>query len=461
MDLRLPEGASFAATEREVERMEGLLKGDPNIVNYVAYVGGNTPRFYLPLDQQLNQINIAQIVILTKDNKAREAVNDRLQKVLADQFTGLRGRINRLENGPPVGYPIQFRVSGKDPNLVRHYAEEVAAVMRRNPHALNVNLDWNERTKVIKLNIDQNKARAIGINSQDLSAVLNAILVGYDITEYRERDKLIKVVARAPANERVDVADLGDITVPTSSGKYIPLAQIAKPSYEFEDGIIWRRQRLPTITVRSDIFGDIQAPVVTAQINPELDPIRAKLPEGYYIEVGGATEDSAKAGASIAAVMPLMVLAIITVLMIQLQSLQRTFLVLLTAPLGLIGVVAVLLVWNVAFGFVSTLGVIALAGMIMRNAVILIDQIEQDHKSGHSHWDAVVEATVRRFRPIMLTAAAAVLAMIPLTRSNFWGPMAVAIMGGLLVATVLTLLFLPALYSAWFRIKRPEAQSGQ
>ena len=456
VDLWLPQGASFLATEREVKRMEQKLKSDADVVDYVAYVGGGSPRFYLPIDQQLNHANFAQFVILTRDSVARERVAGRLNHALQTEFTLLRGRVNRLENGPPVGYPVQFRVSGDDVTTLRRVANEIAATMRANPHLDNVHLDWNEQIKSIRLEIDQNKARLIGVSSQGLSTVLNSILTGYSITQYRERDELIEVLARAEAAERVDPGRLADVNVPTTSGRWIPLSQIARIDYGFEEGIIWRRNRQPTVTVRADLRGNIQAPVVSEQIAPQLDPIRAKLPPYYRIETGGAIEESAKGVQSIIAVMPFMVLVVLTLLMIQLQSLQRTIMVVLTAPLGLIGVAFILLTWNVPFGFVANLGVIALFGMIMRNAVILVDQIEQDIRDGRSRWDAIVESTVRRFRPIVLTAAAAVLAMIPLSRSEFWGPMAVAIMGGLISATLLTLLFLPALYAAWFRVPRPE-----
>ena len=455
VDLWLPQGASYQATEREVKRMEQFLEGDANIENYVAYVGGGSPRFYLPIDQQLNHPNFAQMVVLATDNEARERLAEKLNKLLATEFTLLRGRVNRLENGPPVGYPVQFRVSGNDIPAVRAIANKVAVVMRASPHTENVHLDWNEQTKALRLDIDQNKARVIGVSSQNLAGVLNSILTGFSITQYRESDELIEVLARAEAPERVDPGKLGEINVPTNSGKWIPLSQIARIEYGFEEGIIWRRNRQPTVTVRADVRGDIQAPVVSKELEAQLAPIRETLPAHYRIEIGGAIEESAKGEQSIIAVMPIMILVVLTLLMIQLQSMQRTILVVLTAPLGLIGVAFILLTWNVPFGFVANLGVIALFGMIMRNSVILVDQIEQDIRGGSSQWEAIIESTVRRFRPIVLTAAAAVLAMIPLSRSEFWGPMAVAIMGGLISATVLTLLFLPALYAAWFRVRRP------
>jgi multidrug efflux pump len=455
VDLWLPQGASFQATEAQVKRLEEKLLNDENVQNFVAYVGKGSPRFYLPLDEQLAHANFAQFVIVSRNNRAREVLYEKLNRILENEFTLLRARVNRLENGPPVGYPIQFRVIGNDIPEVRRIAFEVASVVQANANVQNVHLDWNEQVKTVRLEIDQNKARVIGVSSQGLSTVLNSILTGYAITQYREKDKLIEVLARAQAQERLDPARLAEINVPTLSGKWIPLGQIAKVEYGFEEGIIWRRNRQPTVTVRADSRGTVQAPVISRQINPKLDALRARLPEHYRIEMAGAIEESAKGENSIIAVMPFMLITVLTLLMIQLQSFQKTFMVLLTAPLGLIGVIVILLTWDVPFGFVANLGVIALFGMIMRNSVILVDQIDQDIKSGHTQWDAIVEATVRRFRPIVLTALAAVLAMIPLSRSNFWGPMAVAIMGGLISATVLTLLFVPALYAAWFRVKKP------
>ena len=453
IDLSLPEGASIRATHAEVLKMEKLLGKDADIEQHSVYVGGGAPRFYLPLDIQLPNPSFAQFVVLSKSNDARERVFKRVTAALETDFPMVRGRVNRLENGPPVGYPVQFRVSGPNPATVKSLAAEAAAVVRDNAHVFNVHLDWNERAKVVKVNVDQDKARALNINSAQLSAVLNSILTGYSITFLREGDKLIEVLARAEAAERMDIGAIGDYNIPLTGGRTVPLSQLATVSYELEDGVVWHRNRLPTVTVRADIQGNIQAPVVTAQIDPLLKPLRDKLPPGYFIDIGGAVEESAKGQASVAAVMPLMIFVTITLLMIQLQSISRTCLVLLTAPLGLIGATFFLLLFNIPFGFVAMLGVIALSGMIMRNSVILVDQIEQDIAAGKPPWEAIIGSTVRRFRPIMLTAAAAILAMIPLTRSDFWGPMAVAIMGGLLVATVLTLLFLPALYAAWFRVK--------
>ena len=457
VDLWLPQGASFQATEAQVRRFEDKLKGDANIENYVVYVGNGSPRFYLPLDQQLGHPNFAQFVIVTRNNAAREIMAGKLNRLLETEFSLLRGRVNRLENGPPVGYPVQFRVVGNDIPAVRRIALDVADVVRAHPHTQNVHLDWNEQVKTLRLRIDQNKARVIGVSSQGLSTVLNSILTGFSITQYRERDELIEVLARAETAERLDPGKLGEINVPTQSGKWIPLTQIAEIAYDFEEGIIWRRNRQHAVTVRADIRGDVQAPVVSKQLDPRLDKLRAKLPQHYRIDIGGAIEESDKGEKSIIAVMPVMLIVVLTLLMIQLQGFSKTIMVLLTSPLGLIGVAFILLTWNVPFGFVANLGVIALFGMIMRNSVILVDQIEQDIDAGRPQWDAIVEATVRRFRPIVLTALAAALAMIPLSRSNFWGPMAVAIMGGLISATILTLLFVPALYAAWFRVSKPAS----
>ncbi|MBK8524678.1 MAG: efflux RND transporter permease subunit [Betaproteobacteria bacterium] len=464
IDLWLPQGASLKASEAVTKRVERLLADDKEMaksVKYLAsYTGNGSPRFYLPLDLKLFHDNFAQLVITTHSNEAREDLRQRLERTFAaesGEWSDVRARVLRLENGPPVGYPVQFRVSGEDLSALRKAAEEVATVMRANPHTAEVSFDWNEMAKAVHLDVDQDRARALGINTQDLSFALQTLLVGTSVTQVREGDQLVDVVLRATPADRHGLSALADINVPTASGRYVPLAQVVKIRYELETGQIWRRNRLPTVTVMADIRDNTQAPVVSAQINAQLDAVRATLPPGFRIEVGGATEESAKGEASIMAVMPIMLVGVITLLMIQLQSMSRTLLVLLTAPLGLIGVAMALLLFSVPFGFVANLGVIALSGMIMRNSVILVDQIEQDEKAGKPTWEAIVGSAVRRFRPIMLTAAAAVLAMIPLTRSVFWGPMAVAIMGGLIVATALTLLFLPALYAAWYRVT-PESR---
>jgi multidrug efflux pump subunit AcrB len=463
VDLWLPNGASLKATEavaREVERTLAEPEMSQSIKYFASYLGNGSPRFYLPLDQQLFNDSFAQFVVTTHGIEAREALKRRLEDRFADaagQWSGLRTRVLRLENGPPVGFPVVFRVSGDNLAELRRVAAEVAIVMRANPHLKEVNFDWNEMGKAIHIDIDQDRARALGISSQELATFLDAMLTGVAVTQMREGDQLIDVVARAVGDERAAIGSLADVNIHTRSGRYVPLAQLATISYGLEDGLIARRNRLPTVSVRADIRDHMQAPAVTAQIDPQLDPLRAGLPPGFRIEAGGATEESAKGENSIKAVMPLMLVGVITLLMIQLQNIGRMLLVLVTAPLGLIGVALALLIFDVPFGFVANLGVIALSGMIMRNSVILVDQIEQDEKAGKPAWEAIVGSTVRRFRPIMLTAAAAILAMIPLTRSVFWGPMAVAIMGGLIIATLLTLLFLPALYAACYRVKSVDA----
>lgn len=464
VDVWLPQGSSLKATESVATKVEKLLLNEPefskSIKDFASYIGNGSPRFYLPLDQQLFNDNFAQFVVVAKDIDAREDLKSRLDAYFAadnaDWRAGLanaRIRVLRLENGPPVGFPIQFRVSGENLAELRKVAEQVASVMRANPHVKDVNFDWNEMGKSVRLEIDQDRARALGVSSYDLSNSVNSMLAGSAITQVRDGDYLVDVVVRAPGDERARLSALGDINIRTASGRYVPLAQVAKIRYQLEDVLINRRNRLPTITVRADIRDDVQAPVISAQIDPELDAVREKLSPGFRIELGGATEESTKGEASIKAVMPWMLMVVITLLMVQLQSIGRTILVLLTAPLGLIGVAIALMLFNAPFGFVANLGVIALSGMIMRNSVILVDQIEQDEKAGKPTWEAIVGSTVRRFRPIMLTAAAAILAMIPLQRSIFWGPMAVAIMGGLIVATLLTVFFLPALYAAWYRVK--------
>ncbi|MEO8804059.1 MAG: efflux RND transporter permease subunit [Rudaea sp.] len=452
VDLKLPEGSSLTATQTQVSKLEVWLAKRPELDNYTSYVGSGAPRFYLPLDQQLPQASFAEFVLLTKNLKDREKLRSDLLALFNRDFSQVRARVLRLENGPPVGYPVQFRVSGPDIPTLRVLATRVANTVRENPHVANVNPDWQEPSKVVRLNIDQQRARVLGVSSQDLANFLQSSLSGVPVTYYRERDQLIQVLLRGPSEERARLSMLANLAVPTATGKAVPLSQIADISYGFEDGIIWRRDRLPTITVRADVVGHFTPATVTDQIEPTLAPIRAQLPPGYRLDVGGAVEESAKGQASVNAGMPLFGLVVLTVLMIQLRSFQRVVLVVLTAPLGLIGVTAFLLMFNVPFGFVAMLGTIALMGMIMRNSVILVDQIEQDIGAGHAVASAIIDATVRRFRPIVLTAMAAILAMIPLARSAFYGPMAVAIMGGLLVATALTLLFLPALYAAWFRV---------
>jgi len=454
IEVWLPEGASLKATTAETMKVEALLAGDAAVTSSSSFIGNGAPRFFLSLDQQLFADNFAQLVIVTRNLAEREDLKRRLEERFATpEFARVRARVLRLELGPPVGFPVQFRVMGEDLESLRRVAGEVAAVMRANAILQNVQFDWNEKVKSVKVEIDQDRARLLGVSSQDVALTLQAWLVGATITQYREGDQLIDIVWRAAAADRDSLDRLPELDIVAASGRHVPLAQVARLKPVLEEGIIWRRDRLPTITVRADIAGSRQAPMISGEIESQLDPVRAKLPPGFRIETGGAVEESAKGEDSVKAVMPAMVMVVVTLLMLQLQSMSRTVMVLLTAPLGLIGVAVALLVFQTPFGFVANLGVIALMGMILRNSVILIDQIEQDEKAGKSTWEAIIGSTVRRFRPIVLTAAAAILAMIPLTRQVFWGPMAVAIMGGLVFATVLTCLFLPALYAAWYKVK--------
>ncbi|HXE38787.1 MAG TPA: efflux RND transporter permease subunit, partial [Azonexus sp.] len=457
VELRLPEGASVSASDAEAKRLEDWLAQDKaefdQFEHYITFVGSGSPRYYLGLDQQLPASNLSQFVILTRSVEAREALRGRLIELFDNGGFAARGNISRIENGPPVGYPIQYRVSGEDLATLRQVAAQVADAMRRNPEISNVNFDWSELSKAIEIEIDQDKARLLGVSSQDLAALLNMSLNGYTVTSFREGEKTIDVVLRGDREERAHLAALPDLAVPTRSGKSVPLSQIGRLKHGFEPGLIWRRDRLPTITVRGNLYGKTQPATIVDRLAPEIGTIQAALPAGYRIATGGSVEESAKGSNSVMAGIPIFLLVVVSVLMIQLQSLSRVVMVLLTAPLGIIGIALFLLVFRQPFGFMALLGSIALFGMIMRNSVILVDQIEQDIAAGKPRREAIVESTVRRFRPIVLTAAAAVLAMIPLSRNDFFGPMAVAIMGGLIVATALTLLFLPALYAAWYKVK--------
>ncbi|KNE75715.1 Acriflavin resistance protein [Candidatus Burkholderia crenata] len=456
VDVRLQEGASFEATLRETKRLEKVLEGRPEIDHVVNFVGSGAPRFYLPLDQQLQVPNFAQFVITAKSVEDREKLARWLQPVLREKFSSIRTRLSRLENGPPVGYPVQFRVRGDDLPTVRGIAEKVFAEMRADGGTANVQYDWDEPSeRSVRFDIDQKKARELGISSQDVSDFLVMQLTGYTVTHYHEHDKLISVDLRAPKSERVDPAKLATLAMPTPNGP-VPLGTIGHVVNDLEYGVIWERDRQPTITVQSDVKAGAQGIDVTNAIEKKLAPLCAGLPVGYRIEVGGPVEESAKGQSSINAQMPIMAIVVLTLLLIQLQSFARVMMVVLTAPLGLIGVVLALLLFNKPFGFVAMLGVIAMFGIIMRNSVILVDQIEQDIAAGHPRFDAIVGATVRRFRPITLTATAAVLALVPLLRSNFFGPMATALMGGITSATVLTLFYLPALYAASFKVRRNE-----
>ena len=460
VELWQPEGSSYTQNEADVKRFETLIAQEPDVVSITSFVGTGAPRFYLPLDQIFPQTNVAQVIVMPSDLKARERLRKRIQVILDESFPHARGRVKLLPNGPPVPYPVQFRVVGPDMKQVRKYADEVKAVMARNPYTVGVNDNWNESIKILRLDIDQDKARALGVTTNTIAQATQAILTGVPVGQFRDGVRLIDIVMRTPREERDTMSDLQSAMVRTGNGQSVPLTQLVRIQLASEPGVIWRENGDFGITVQADVVDGIQGPTVTAQVNPQLDGIRKRLPMGYQIKIAGAEEESANAGASIAAQIPLCIFLIFTLLMLQLHSFSRSVMVFLTGPLGLIGAAGTLLLLQAPMGFVAQLGITALMGMIIRNSVILVDQIEQDIQAGVPVWTAIVESAVRRFRPIILTAAAAVLAMIPLSRSVFWGPMAVAIMGGLIVATVLTLLFLPALYAAWFRVKRPEAEGG-
>lgn len=455
IDVHLEEGASYAATLAETEKVEQLLRKDERVRDFTAYVGSGSPRFYLSLDPETPKLNYAQLIVYPHELKQAGPLAHDLRNRLAEVLPQIRTRVYRLELGPTVGYPVQFRVRGADPDTVREIAAQVRNRMREHPNVRDVNLQWNERTKAMRLVVDQDRARTLGLDTQEISRTLQTLLSGATITQVREGTELIDVVARAVEGERLDARQLGDLTIRTGNGGSVPLSQVAVIEPALEEGGLWVRNRLPTLSVRADVEG-AQAPDVSRQIEPLLQDIRDSLPVGYSIDTGGTVEESVKADASIQAVMPVMLLLWALFLMVQLQSFSRMFMVVLTAPLGMIGVSLALLVTQVPFGFIATLGVIALAGMIMRNSVILVDQIDRDIAAGEPRWQAIVHATVRRTRPVVLTALAAILAMIPLTLSTMWGPMAISIMGGLTVATVLTLFFVPAFYAAWFRVGRDE-----
>jgi multidrug efflux pump subunit AcrB len=454
VELWLPEGSTLQQSEELAKRFEARVMKEPGVDTVSTWIGSGVPRFYLPLDMVFPQSNVSQAIVLPADLAAREALRLKLPALLASEFPEARGRVKLLPNGPPVAYPVQFRVLGPDVGQVRTWADEAKAILRAHPSMRGVNDNWNESVKVLRLEVDQDKARALGVTSQGIAQAARTVLSGSTIGQYREADRLIDIVLRQPADERNAITDLANAYLPTASGRSIPLAQIARLSLAWEPGVLWRENRDFAVTVQGDVVEGVQGPTVTAAVWPQMQALQARMPVGYGIQIAGAVEESKKGQGSIVVGVPVMLFIIFTLLMLQLQSFSRAVLVFLTGPLGIAGVAGALLLLNRPFGFVALLGVIALMGMIMRNSVILIDQIEQDRRRGVPAWNAVVDSAVRRFRPIVLTAAAAVLAMIPLSRSVFWGPMAVAIMGGLIVATALTLLALPAMYAAWFRVRR-------
>lgn len=456
VNLWLPEGTAFEETEKQAIRLEQWLANQPEVQGYASFVGDGAPRFYLSLDQKFVQSNLAELIVIPKTFEDREILRGKLKEHLESSFPDIRPRITLLPNGPPVTYPVQFVVQGPDPRVVRVVADKVKEAVASSEYTRGTHDNWNENIKVMKVEVDQARARALGVSSQSIAESSHVILSGATIGQYRENNRLIDIVFRNPESERDTLAELMNANVPTASGAYVPLSQVGKVTMSFEPGVIWREGGEFGITVKADVVSGIQGTTVALAMNKALDPLRAELPLGVSVNLDGLAADSGKAQESIMANVPLMLFIVLTLLMLQLKSFGRTLLVYFTGPLGIIGAALALIITARPFGFVAQLGVIALFGMIIRNSVILVDQIEQDRAAGVDPYEAIIGSTIRRSRPILLTAAAAVLAMIPLMRSQFWGPMAVAIMGGLIVATLLTLFFLPALYAAAYRIRKPR-----
>jgi len=454
VDLWLPEGTSLPNTEALVKQVENRLLKIPEAGNITAFVGQGVPRFYLSLDQVFPQNNVAQLVLVTPSLEAREQLRKRLPLILQEEFPEIRSRTRLLPNGPPVPYPVMFRVIGDNPQKLRILADEVKAIVRADTAMRGVNDNWSEETKALHLEVDQDRARALGVTTEALATASQTILSGLPIGQYREENEQIPIMLRQPKDERDTITALTNTYLPTASGQSIPLSQVARTTLQWEYGVVWRQDRQFSITVQGDVADGIQPATVALRIDDKINALRSKLDVGYRIDIAGTVAESQKGTSSISANVPLMLFIIFTLLMLQLRSFPRALLVFLTGPLGIIGAALMMLAVGKPMGFVAMLGIIALNGMIIRNSVILIDQIEQDIANGVERWTAVVESAVRRFRPIILTAAAAVLAMIPLMSSPFWGPMAVSIMGGLIVATALTLLSLPAMYAIFFSVKK-------
>ena len=460
VDLRLPENASIYASEEAAERLDGLLKGNPDVEGWSTYIGRGAIRFYLPLAVELQNDFFSQAVVIARDLAARERLHAKLDAVLAEQFPAAVSRVSTLGIGPPVGWPVQYRVSGPDLNEVRDIAMQLAGVMAKNSTVRKVNFDWMEPARMVRIRIDQDQARLLGLSSQAIAAVLNSVVSGTQVTQVRDGIYLVDVIARATDEQRVSLSTLRTVQVPLPSGRTVPLSQLATFDFQQEYPLIWRRDRVPTLTVQAEVAPGGLPETVVADLAPAVEKLNSSLPSPYHIAAGGVVEESAQSQASVFAVVPVTLFIMVTLLMIQLQSFNRLFLVLSVVPMGLIGVVGALLLFNKALGFVAILGVLSLTGMIARNGVILIEQVEAERKQGKESWNAVIDAAVSRFRPIMLTAISTILGLIPIASTIFWGPMAFAIMGGLLVATVLTLIFLPALYVAWFRVKEPRAHQA-
>ncbi|TBU75611.1 efflux RND transporter permease subunit [Phytopseudomonas daroniae] len=459
VDLNLPQNASINETRAQVDRLEASLKDDPDIARWSTYIGQGALRFYLPLDQQLQNPFYAQLVIVSQDIDARDRLVGKLKKRLREDFVGIGSFVQPLEMGPPVGRPIQYRISGADVDQVRKHALELAALLDKNPDIGEMVYDWNEPGKVLRIDIAQDKARQFGLSSEDVANLLNSIVSGTTVTQVKDDIYLIDVIGRAEDSERSSPQTLENLQIVTPSGVAIPLRAFASVGYELEQPLVWRRDRKPTITLKAAVASDIQPTDLVTDLAADIRKFSDQLPNGYSVATGGTVEESGKAQGPIASVLPLMLFLMATFLMIQLHSVAKTFLVFSVAPLGLIGVVLALVPTGTPMGFVAILGILALIGIIIRNSVILVTQIDEFERAGDSPWKAVVEATQHRRRPILLTAAAASLGMIPIAREVFWGPMAYAMIGGIFSATLLTLLFLPALYVAWYRIREDDEET--
>jgi multidrug efflux pump len=460
VDLRLRQNASIYASEELASRLDRLLKGDPDVERWSTYVGRGAIRFYLPLNVELPNDFFSQAVVVAKNLPARERLHAKLEAALAEQFPSAVSRVSTLGLGPPVAWPVQYRVTGPDLSELRDIAMQMGGIIAKNSAIRNVNFDWMEPARMVRIRVDQDQARLLGLSSRDLAGVLNSVVSGTPVTQVRDGIYLVDVIARATDEQRVSLSTLSTLQVPLPSGRTVPLSQLATFDFQQEYPLIWRRDRVPTLTVQADVAPGSLPESAVASLAPAIEKLSSGLPPSYHIAMGGVVEESTRSQASVFAVVPVTILIMVTLLMIQLQSFSRVFLVLAVVPMGLIGVVGALLLFNRALGFVAILGVLSLSGMIARNAVILIEQIEAERKEGTDAWNAVIKGALSRFRPIVLTAISTVLGMIPIASTIFWGPMAFAIMGGLLAATVLTLIFLPALYIACFRIKEPRAREA-
>jgi multidrug efflux pump subunit AcrB len=456
VDLTLPQNASIFATDGAAAKLDAILKDNPDVTSWSTYVGRGAIRFYLPLNVQLNNDFFAQAVVIAKDVAARKRLQATLEKKLAEEFPSIVSRVSPLELGPPVGWPVQYRVSGPDLTQVRTIGLQLGQVLGSDNNLRRVNFDWMEPARKVRVEIDQDQARLLGLNSRSLSAYLNTVMTGAPITQVRDDIYLVDIVARAQDEQRVSLDTMQSLQVPLPSGRTVPLSQIARFEFSQEYPLVWRRDRVPTLTVQADVVPGSSPESAVAYLAPAVKKLQASLPVGYRIAVGGTVEESANSQASVFAMVPVMLFLMLLFLMAQLHSFSRLAMVLCLVPMGLIGIVAALLISGRPLGFVAILGILALMGMIARNAVILIEQIEAERAQGRELWDAVVGGAVSRFRPIMLTAISTVLGFIPIAPTVFWGPMAFAIMGGLFVATVLTLLVLPALYVVFFRVREPE-----